>query len=315
MDIIFMGTPDFAVKSLDSLIKAGHNVKAVFTQPDKPKGRGHKLQPTPVKELALLNGITVYQPKTLKNPEMTELIKSLAPEVIVVVAYGKILPKAILELPTYGCVNVHGSLLPRYRGAAPIQWSIIDDNDVTGITTMYMAEGVDTGDMILTEQTAIGENETASELFDRLGDIGAKLIVTTLDRIKDGTAPRIPQDEQLSSHAPMLTKEMGNIDFTKPARKIHKLICGLSSWPLAYTTLEGKRLKVYNSQIITDCIDCDNQGFEVGQLVDQKRFIVKCIDGYVEFTKVQYDNGKPMDARDFLRGKRFASQRVIVGSI
>lgn len=299
-----MGTPDFATPSLEALINAGHNIMAVFTQPDKPKGRGHKLTPPPVKVLAQSHDISVFQPTTLKDPEIIEQITNLAPDVIVVVAYGKILPQAVLDIPQHGCINVHGSLLPKYRGAGPIQWSVINGEEKTGITTMYMAKGIDTGDMLLKEETPIGENETASELHDRLSILGADLIVKTLIAVENGTITRTVQDDSKASHAPMLTKEMAVIDFTKPVFEIHKLICGMSTWPCATTTLQNKKLKVYKSHIITNCNDIADIHANIGEIVDVKNFIVKCIDGYICFDTVQYDNSKAMSGSDFLRGKR-----------
>ena len=297
MRIVFMGTPDFAVPTLEKLLESGEEVVGVFTQPDKPKGRGHHLQPPPVKETALKYGLPVFQPASLRTEEAFETIRMLSPELIVVVAYGKILPKAILDFPEHGCINVHGSLLPKYRGAAPIQWTVLNGDKVGGVTTMYMAEGLDTGDMLLKAETPVGENETAAELYDRLSFVGADLLIDTLDVLKKGSLSPEPQKEELASHAPMLTKEMGDLDFNLPADELHHLICGLSDWPCAFTELQGKRLKIYRSAV------CDRSGTP-GKILDSKRFIVGCGTGSLEFTEVQYEGSKRIPGDAFMRGRR-----------
>lgn len=302
MNIIFMGTPDFAVPTLDLIYKSDkHNVQAVFTQPDKPKGRGYKLTPPPVKVLAVEHGTPVYQPQSLKNggEEYIEIIKNLAPDCIVVAAYGKILPKEVLDIPKYGCVNVHGSLLPKYRGAGPIQWAVLNDESETGITTMLMGEGLDTGDMLLKRSTSIGENETAAELFDRLADMGAELLIETLDALEQGSVTPEKQDENLASYAPMLSKDMCSIDFDEPVRKVHKKICGLSDWPCAVTKLNGKRLKIYKSEIAST----KSSGKACGEIVDAKDFSVACADGVIRFVEIQAEGSKRMKTADYLRGK------------
>lgn len=302
MNIIFMGTPDFAVPTLDLIYKSDkHNVQAVFTQPDKPKGRGYKLTPPPVKVLAVEHGTPVYQPQSLKNggEEYIEIIKNLAPDCIVVAAYGKILPKEVLDIPKYGCVNVHGSLLPKYRGAGPIQWAVLNDESETGITTMLMGEGLDTGDMLLKRATPIGENETAAELFDRLADMGAELLIETLDALEQGSVTPEKQDENLASYAPMLSKDMCSIDFDEPVRKVHKKICGLSDWPCAVTKLNGKRLKIYKSEIAST----KSSGKACGEIVDAKDFSVACADGVIRFVEIQAEGSKRMKTADYLRGK------------
>lgn len=295
-----MGTPDFAVPSLKRLYEKEYNIQAVFTQPDKPKGRGYKLTPPPVKELALSHNTPVYQPTSLKkdSEEYIDIIKKLNPDCIVVVAYGKILPKEVLEIPKYGCVNVHGSLLPKYRGAGPIQWSVLNDEKETGITTMLMSEGLDTGDMLLQRATPIGENETAAELFDRLADMGADVLLDTLEGLVSNSIVPISQDDSKSSYAPMLDKSMCKIDFNKAVRKVHKQICGLSDWPCAVTTLNGKRLKVYGSEIV----DVKKKNFTPGTIVDENDFSVCCSDGVLRFTEVQMEGSKRMKVNDFLRG-------------
>lgn len=300
MKIVFMGTPDFAVPTLNKLYESEHEIAAVFTQPDKPKGRGYKLAPPPVKVLALEHGTPVYQPESLKKqPEMWDVLKEIAPDVIVVAAYGKILPKQVLDIPKYHCVNVHGSLLPKYRGAAPIQWSVLNGDDETGITTMLMGEGLDTGDILLQRSTPIGENETAAELFDRLAEIGADLLIETLEKLEKGEITPVKQDEELATYASILTKDMCMIDFNKPVKEVHKKICGLSDWPCAVTTLDGKRLKVFRSQIVKDKMS----GQQAGTVVDTKQFCVCCADGVIKLTEVQAEGSKRMRSEDYLRGK------------
>lgn len=298
-----MGTPDFAVPCLQALIDNGENVQAVFTQPDKPKGRGYKMLPPPVKSLALTYNIPVYQPLSLKKGEDAEnalnILKDLSPDLIIVVAYGKILPKEILELPKYYCINVHASLLPRYRGAAPIQWCVLNGEKETGVTTMLMAEGLDTGDMLLKESVAIGDDETASELHDRLSAVGAELLIKTISAVKAGTITREKQEDSLSNYASMITKDMCPIDFSLPAQQIHNKIRGLSASPCAATMLNGKRLKIFKSTMS----DKKKYDLAAGTVVNEKDFTVVCGDGYtVTFTEVQSEGGKRMKVSDFLRG-------------
>lgn len=298
-----MGTPDFAVPCLQALIDNGENVQAVFTQPDKPKGRGYKMLPPPVKSLALTYNIPVYQPLSLKKGEDAEnalnILKDLSPDLIIVVAYGKILPKEILELPKYYCINVHASLLPRYRGAAPIQWCVLNGEKETGVTTMLMAEGLDTGDMLLKESVAIGDDETASELHDRLSAVGAELLIKTISAVKAGTITREKQEDSLSNYASMITKDMCPIDFSLPAQQIHNKIRGLSASPCAVTMLNGKRLKIFKSTMS----DKKKYDLATGTVVNEKDFTVVCGDGYtVTFTEVQSEGGKRMKVSDFLRG-------------
>ena len=309
MNLIYMGTPDFAVPTLKRLYEDGHNVQAVFTQPDKPKGRGYKLTPPPVKVLALSHNTPVYQPESLKKngEEYIKIIEDLKPDCIVVAAYGKLLPKAVLDIPKYGCVNVHGSLLPKYRGAGPIQWAVLNDEEKTGITTMLMAEGLDTGDMLIQRETAIGENETAAELFDRLAEMGADVLSETLEKLENGEITPVPQDEKLSSYAPMLSKDLCAIDFNNNVRKIHKQVCGLSDWPCAVTMLNGKRLKVYKSEIESDK-PCSKAA---GTFVGNKEFLVACSDGVIRFTEIQAEGSKRMKAEDYLRGKPVAEGTIL----
>lgn len=297
MKIVFMGTPEFAEASLQKLLETDHQIIGVFTQPDKPKGRGYKLVAPPVKELALAHNIPVFQPQKMRDGTALEILQELQPDLIAVVAYGKILPKEILELPRYGCINVHGSLLPKYRGAGPIQWSVINGESVTGVTTMYMGEGLDTGDMILKKETPIGENETYGELHDRLKEIGAQALVETIELIEQGKAPREVQDDSLSSYAPMLDKQIARLDFTKDAQTLHNLIRGLSPWPVAHTTVDGKLLKVHRAVLAS------GKG-QPGEVIDSKKFIVACKEGALELLEVQLEGGKRMKGEDFLRGRK-----------
>lgn len=296
MRIVFMGTPDFAVPSLQALIDAGHEVCAVYTQPDKPQGRKQILTAPPVKTLALAHNIPVFQPNTLKNEDEQARLRELAPEVIIVVAYGKLLPKAVLDIPPHGCINVHGSLLPRWRGAAPIQWAVIAGDEMAGVTTMQMAEGLDTGDMLLTYETKVGEKETAGELFDRLAQSGAELLTQTLVKLNEIT-PR-PQDDAQSCYAHMLDKQMAVIDWSKSAHEIDCLIRGLNPWPIALTTLSGERLKVFAAE------KANGRG-EPGTVLEadpKKGLTVACGEGALKLTEIQLVGGKRMKATDFLRG-------------
>lgn len=296
MRIVFMGTPDFAVPSLQALIDAGHDVCAVYTQPDKPQGRKQILTAPPVKTLALEHDIPVFQPNTLKNEDEQARLRELAPEVIIVVAYGKLLPKAVLDIPPHGCINVHGSLLPRWRGAAPIQWAVIAGDEMAGVTTMQMAEGLDTGDMLLTYETKVGEKETAGELFDRLAQSGAELLIQTLVKL-DEITPR-PQDDAQSCYAHMLDKQMAVIDWSKSAHEIDCLIRGLNPWPIALTTLSGERLKVF----VAEKAAGNGEPGTVLEADPKKGLTVACGEGALGLTEIQLVGGKRMKATDFLRG-------------
>ena len=304
MRIVFMGTPDFAAAILKRLIDTGRNVVGVFSQPDKPVGRKQIIMPTATKALAEEHGIPVFQPAKLRDGTALEIMKSLAPDLVVVAAYGKILPKDLLDIPPLGNVNIHGSLLPKYRGSAPIQWSVINGDEKTGITTMYMAEGMDTGDMILQMELPIGENETSGELFDRMAVLGADAIEKTLALFDEGTVPRTVQDDAKATLAPMLNKEMGELDFTKPAKEIHNLVRGLNPWPVAYTFLDGKTLKVHKTLLSPD------YSGKPGELLDEKRCIVACGDGAVEFLSVQPEGKNAMSGGDFIRGRRLTKGAV-----
>lgn len=311
MNIVFMGTPDFAVPCLKALVESGETVSAVFTQPDKPKGRGYKLTPSPVKEEALSYGIPVYQPQSLKKGEDAEVaervLKEISPELIIVVAYGKILPKTILDIPKY-CINVHASLLPKYRGAAPIQWSVLNGEKITGVTTMLMAEGLDTGDMLLSRSTEIGENETSAELWDRLSEMGAAVLLETINDVKADDITPIKQDDSLSNYAPMITKDMCPIDFFKTAQEVHNHIRGLSSFPCATAMLGDKRLKIFKSELAGSIA----ANKKPGTVVNVKNFTVVCGDGNcVRFNEIQADGGKRMNVSDYLRGKPIEEGTVL----
>ena len=296
MRIVFMGTPDFAVPSLQALIDAGHDVCAVYTQPDKPQGRKQILTAPPVKTLALEHDIPVFQPYTFKNEDEQARRRELAPEVIIVVAYGKLLPKAVLDIPSHGCINVHASLLPRWRGAAPIQWAVIAGDEMAGVTTMQMADGLDTGDMLLTYETKVGEKETAGDLFDRLAQSGAKLLTQTLVKL-DEITPR-PQDDAQSCYAHMLDKQMAVIDWSKSAHEIDCLIRGLNPWPIALTTLSGERLKVFAAEKAAG----NGEPGTVLEADPKKGLTVACGEGALKLTEIQLVGGKRMKATDFLRG-------------
>ncbi|MCR5806809.1 MAG: methionyl-tRNA formyltransferase [Oscillospiraceae bacterium] len=305
MRILFMGTPDFAVEQLDALRRSGETVVGVFTQPDKPRGRGNKVIPSPVKKYCFENtNLMVYQPNSLKSGDdatkAMAVIKELVPDIIVVAAYGKILPKEILEFPRYGCINVHASLLPAYRGAGPIQWSIINGEKTTGVTIMQMGEGLDTGDMLYSRSIDIGENETADELTARLAKLGGEALIEALDMIKSGSIEPVLQDDSLSSYAPMISKSMAALDFTKPAAEIHRLIRGLSSNPGAYMMKGEDRIKVYKAHLSGRHFDG-----ECGTIADKSDFTVICGDGMgITFDEVQAAGGKRMKTSDFLKGNK-----------
>ena len=299
MRVIFMGTPDFSVGTLQALIDAGHEVVLAVTQPDKPKGRGKSMQFPPVKEAALEHGIEVYQPRRVREPECVEYLRSFDADIIVVVAFGQILPKEILEMPKYGCVNVHASLLPKYRGAAPIQWAVINGEKVSGVTTMRMDEGLDTGDMILKEEVVLDEKETGGSLFDRLSGVGAKLCVRTLKAIEDGTAIYTKQDHEAATKTTLIKKQFGIIDWNKPAAEIECLIRGLNPWPSAYTYLNGKTLKIWAAAVKDETSDK-----EPGELTEVTKHSVgvQTGDGILMLEEVQLEGKKRMSADAFLRG-------------
>lgn len=300
MRIVFMGTPDFAVPSLNQLIAAGHEVVGVFTQPDKPKNRGMKLLPTPVKVVALEHDIPVFQPVTLKTDEAFDALKALEPELIVVAAYGKILPKRILDLPPMGCINVHSSLLPRYRGAAPINWAVLNGDEETGVTIMHMAEGLDTGDIISQRATPIDPNETVEQLHDRLAEIGAELLCETVVELQNGTASRTVQDDAISCYAPMLSRELSPIDFNQSARHIHNQVRGLIPWPATTAEICGETFKIFSVEE-TGVHSGEAPGTALG--ADKKGINVVCGDGQVlRIVELQAAGKKRMRAVDYLRG-------------
>lgn len=299
MKIVFMGTPEFAVPCLRALAESEHETAAVFTQPDKPKGRGYKLIPTPVKAAAEEYGISVYQPLSLRKGDDAEqamkILNDIAPDLIAVTAYGQILSKEILELPKYGCVNIHASLLPEYRGAAPINWVLLNGEKVTGVTSMQMSEGLDTGDMLIKKSVDIGENETYSELYSRLSVIGGKILIDTIKGLEQGTLTPEKQDDALSSYSPMIKKEMSCLDFSKSAEELHNIIRGITG----FTIMGGKRLKVFASEISHNIA----QG-EAGTIVDAGKFAVNCGKGVIIFNEIQLEGGKRMKTADFLRGRK-----------
>ena len=298
MNVVFMGTPEFAVPTLEALVKE-HNVTAVVTQPDKPKGRGKKMMFSAVKEKALEYGLTVYQPEKVKDSDFVQVLKELAPDIMVVVAFGQILSEEILNIPKYGCINVHGSLLPEYRGAAPIQWSIIHGREYGGVTTMYMAKGLDSGDMILKVQEKIRDDDTYGSLYDRLSVIGADLLIKTLELIESGEAPRTPQNEAEATAAPMITREMERINWNDRADNIVNLIKGLNPQPVAHTLLKGEKLKIWFAEK-------EGKGYTgtPGEIVDvrKKDFVVMTADGAVAVKEVQAQGGKKMTTDAYMRG-------------
>ena len=302
MRIVFMGTPDFAAASLDALLKNGYNIAGVFTQPDKAKGRGMEISFSPVKELALENEIPVFQPAKMRDGAALSILQSLKPDLVVVVAYGRILPDDFLSVPPLGTINVHGSLLPRYRGAAPIQWSVLNGDEKTGVTTMYLSSEMDAGDIIFSEETEIGEYETSGELYDRLKKLGAELLIKTVRAIEAGCAPRTPQDETQATYVSMLNKSLSPLDFTKPARAVVKWVCGLQPWPVASAELGGVVLKIYSARLTHR-----HTGAVPGSIVSTGKdgIEIACGDGEtVLLTEVQAPGKKRMSAEDYLRGHK-----------
>ena len=304
MKIVFMGTPDFAEKSLEGVYNAGHEILAVVTNPDRPKGRGMKMVASPVKEFAISKNLKIYQPEKVRNNvEFIDEIKALQPDVICVVAYGKILPKEILDIPSKGCINLHGSLLPKYRGAAPIQWAVLNGDKVTGVTTMYMDVGMDTGDMILKEEVEIPEDETTGELWEKLSVIGAKLLVKTLKQVENGEAPRIPQGDDFSV-APMLNKEMSKINWNeKTAREIKNLVRALNPIMGTYSFINGKKIKFWKVDISE--LNEEFKKLENGTIVisnSKDGLYIKVKDGLIKVLEIQAENSKKMSIYDFLRG-------------
>ncbi|AXU80168.1 TPA: methionyl-tRNA formyltransferase [Clostridioides difficile] len=308
MKIVFMGTPDIAVPCLQKIIDEKYEILGVVTQPDKPKGRGKKLGMSSVKELAIENNIPVYQPVKARDKEFIDKIKSLNPDVIVVVAFGQILPKEILEIPKLGCINVHVSLLPKYRGAAPINWVIINGEEKTGVTTMYMDEGLDTGDMILKTEVNLDENITAGELHDKMMNIGAETLKETLRLIEEGNAPREVQNHEEFSYAPIMNKSLGNIDFSKSAREIHNLVRGVNPWPSAYTTYNDVIMKVWKTKVLDEKSTKD-----VGTIIDVSKDGIKVstIDNVLLIEEIQMPNKKRMLVGEYIKGNTIETGLVL----
>lgn len=319
MRIVFMGTPDFAVATLEALCEAGFDIIAAVSQPDKPKGRHGILSPTPVKEKAMELGIPVFQPEKAKDSEFIEKLRELAPDLIVVTAYGQILKKELLSIPKYGCINVHASLLPRWRGAAPVQWSIIEGDKVTGVTTMLMDEGLDTGDMLLKKEVEIGPKETGGSLFEKLAKAGGELIVETVKRLEVGELKREKQNEELMTYASMLDKHMGKINWNREAAEIERLIRGLDPWPGTYSFYEKKMLKLWDADVIEDTEEfskessVDTERAEAGSVVlaSKKGLVIKTGKGFLKINDLQPEGKKRMKAEEFLRGSRISEGTVL----
>ena len=302
--VVYMGTPDFAVPCLDRMIADGHQVEAVVTQPDRPRGRGQKVTFSPVKTAALAQGLTVLQPQTIKDPEFMASLSQIAPDLMIVVAFGQFLPQALLQLPPLGCINVHASLLPAYRGAAPIHWAIMNGEAVSGITTMYMDVGMDTGDMILKSELAIDENETTGVLHDRLSLMGAQLLSDTVALIASGAALRHPQDHTIATYAPLLRRDHEKIDWTQQAKRIHDQIRGLNPWPGAYAEQNDKLVKIWGSHVVDPNAICAEPGKITAITADA--IIVACGRGMIGITEVQPANKRRMAVNEFVRGYNIA---------
>lgn len=311
MKIIFMGTPDFSVGTLEALVEAGHEVVLAVSQPDKPKGRGKEMQFTPVKECALKYNIPVYQPRKVRDAECIEELRKYNADIMVVVAFGQILPKEILEMTPYGCVNVHASLLPKYRGSAPIQWAIINGEEVTGVTTMQMDEGLDTGDMLLKTEIPIEEKETGGSLFDKLAAAGAKLCVETLEALQNKTVTPVPQGETTTAYAKMLDKQLGNIDWTRKAIEIERLIRGVSPWPSAYTDWNGKVMKIWDAEVDFGTVEIREAKPGTIVKVEKDAFYVQTGDGLLKVRELQIPGRKRMDAGAFLRGYQVKEGEIL----
>ena len=299
MRVVYMGTPDFAVRPLKKIYEAGHEIVGVYTQPDAWKGRSKKLLPSDVKKAALELGLDVLQPEKLRESSAVEELRALAPDIIVVAAYGQILSEDVLNIPKYGCINIHASLLPKYRGASPIEASIINGDEKTGITIMYMEKGLDTGDIISQEEVEIGLHN-AETLTVRLSEVGAELVVKTISDIENGSATRTPQDDSESSYCGKLDKSMGQLDFSKSAVELERLVRGLYPWPCAYMTLDGKNLKIIDSEVT----DVKDESVQVGSVceVTKKYFVIRCSEGGLKIKKLQPEGKKPMDTVAFLNG-------------
>lgn len=298
MRVVFMGTPDIAATCLKKILADGFEVVGVYTQPDRPKGRGMKLVASPVKEVALAAGIPVFQPETFREEETVEALRELKPDICAVVAYGRILPQKVLDVPTFGCINIHASVLPKYRGSAPYQWAVLDGLSETGVTAMYLCREMDAGDIIDVSRTSIGENETAGELLDRLAVLGADLLSKTLSRFeKEGKVPGVPQNPDAVSYAPMLDKTMCPIDWNRTALQVHNHVRGLHPWPVATMVLQGKTFKVHDTRVVSGC---GTPGQILG--LTKTGLVIACGEGAVEVTSLQAEGGKRMAAPDYFRG-------------
>lgn len=321
MKVIFMGTPDFSVGTLEAILAAGHEVAAVVTQPDKPKGRGGAVSMSPVKETALKHSLTVLQPQKARDEEFIRQLREYQAEVIVVVAFGQILSPEIIHMPKYGCINVHASLLPKYRGSSPIQWAVIDGCEYSGVTTMLMDEGIDTGDILLERKVTLDAKETGGSLFDKLSGVGAELLVETLEAIKKGTVHPVKQQEEESTYVKMISKSFGEIDFTKSAVQIERLIRGLNPWPSAYTHLDGKILKIWDADVyskeeaVRQFPDCKSEieNAAVGSIaaVTAHTFLIQCGEGLLKVNEVQLEGKKRMQTDAFLRGCKLTSGKAL----
>lgn len=313
MKVVFMGTPDFSVGTLKAIVEAGHEVAAVVTQPDKPKGRGGAMSFSDVKQAAIELGLLVLQPKRARDEEFVNELRKINPDVIVVVAFGQILSKQILDMPKYGCVNVHASLLPKYRGASPIQWAVINGCEYSGVTTMMMNEGIDTGDILLVEKVKLDSKETGGSLFDKLSGVGADLLVKTLDELEKGTVKPVKQNETEATHVKMLDKSFGNIDFSMEAARIERLIRGLNPWPSAFTHFNGKLLKIWDADVCDDvvCESCESVVNGMITHVNNNSFIVKCGDNSLKINELQLEGKKRMKTQDFLRGNHINTGDIL----
>ena len=302
MKIIYMGTPDFAVAPLEAILKAGHEVTAVVTQPDRQKGRGREVQYSPVKECALSYGIPVLQPLKIKEKDAVEELRKYPADIFVVAAFGQLLSEEILNMPRFGCINIHASLLPAYRGAAPIQWCVINGEEKTGVTIMQMAKGMDTGDILLQKEVVLDEKETGGSLFDRLMETGAELIVEALPKIEAGELIPVVQKEELATYAGKITKDMGNIDFTKAAVTIERLIRGLNPWPSAFTHYKGKILKIWEADVVSECVNAENPVPGTVIAMDKESFTLATGEGALRIRSLQPEGKKRMSCAEFMRG-------------
>ncbi len=311
MKILFMGTPDFAVPSLEALIAAGHQVIGVVTQPDRPKGRGKKIAFSPVKEAALKHNLPVFQPQKVKTTDFYQLLEELSPDVIAVVAFGQLLSKEILFAPPYGCINVHASLLPLYRGAAPLHWAVIKGEKETGVTTMHMNEGLDTGDMIFKGAIPVADSDNTGLVHDKLAQVGGELLVATLKALEEGVAPRVPQEEQNATYAPLLNKDHELINWQRKVEEVHNQVRGMNPWPGAYTHLEDKRLKVRATQIFTTENKSSAKPGEIIEVLPQQGFVVQTGQGQLLITEIQLEGSKAVSSPEFLRGRSLEKGTIL----